>query len=71
MDIDRSDIHLVADASRVVTRPFFPGGPDRIRAIVARLLAIPEQDVLELLSGVLHDFSHRHRNLHCSYNRHP
>ena len=62
MNLTRSEVHLVADPSRVIARPFFPGGAERIRSIVGRILAIPEEAILEQLSGILRDFSSRHRN---------
>jgi predicted GH43/DUF377 family glycosyl hydrolase len=50
-----------ADCSRVITRLFLPGGEDRIRRIIDRVLTITEDEVSSLLDQVMEEFAHRHR----------
>jgi len=44
-------------------RPFNPGGEERTRRILARILDLPETDVLSLLNEVLAEFSARHQKI--------
>ena len=59
--------HLDPDPSRVVARLFLPGEElaqprSRASAIVARLLALPEDDVQRMAVRLRRDFSSRHRD---------
>ena len=40
--LKRAATILKPDQSRVLLRPFTPGGPERVAEIVARIMAIPE-----------------------------
>lgn len=61
--VTRTTIALRPDQSRVLIRPFNPGGEERTRRIIARILALPETSVLPLLNGVLAEFSMRHQKI--------
>jgi predicted GH43/DUF377 family glycosyl hydrolase len=63
MHLKRTGTILRPDQSRVLLRPFSPGGPARIAGIVARILALPEDRVAPLLDGVSAEFSERHLHL--------
>ena len=70
MDIvDRTDIVMRGDPHRVLCRLFIPGeeelirGTSRARELVARCMALTEEQVHETLERTLLDFSSRHRNL--------
>src|SRR5258706_2322666 len=54
---------LVPDRSRVLMRPFRPTTDDIARRIVARLMALPEEQVARLLGQVLGDFANRHEQV--------
>jgi predicted GH43/DUF377 family glycosyl hydrolase len=54
---------LKPDQTRVLLRPFRPGSPERIAAIITRVLAIPESEVEGLLHGICDDFSKRHEHI--------
>jgi len=54
---------LTPDRSRVLMRPFYPGSDDIARRIVARVLALPDEDVARLLSQVLGEFDDRHEQV--------
>ena len=51
-----------AESSRVITRPHIPGDPARIKKLIERVAKLGDDDVHNLLEGVFHDFSARHRN---------
>ncbi len=54
---------LKPDQTRVLLRPFRPGSPERIAAIITRVLAIPESEVEGLLHAICDDFSKRHEHI--------
>jgi predicted GH43/DUF377 family glycosyl hydrolase len=59
----RQDLQLRPDPRRVIIRPFIPGNPARLQAIIGRALALTEAEVTEELDGLLASFGPRHRNL--------
>jgi predicted GH43/DUF377 family glycosyl hydrolase len=63
LHITRTTIALRPDQSRVLIRPFNPGDEQRTQRIVARILSLPEADVLPLLNEVRAEFSGRHQNI--------
>ena len=69
MHLTRTPQRLLFDPKRVIARPFHPSDgadPDdpssRVKAILDRVLAIPDEDVPAMLDGVLREFSPRHRD---------
>jgi len=54
---------LLPDRSRVLMRPFNPSTDDIARRIVARVMALAEEDVTCLFGQVLGEFSDRHENV--------
>jgi predicted GH43/DUF377 family glycosyl hydrolase len=60
----RTGTILKPDQSRVLLRPFSPGSPERIAGIIARVVALPEDQVGPLLSEVSAEFSERHERIH-------
>ena len=63
MNITRTGIVLKPDASRVLFRPFNPVGDERPLRILARVLALPEAEVVEMLAQVMAEFKTRHQRL--------
>jgi predicted GH43/DUF377 family glycosyl hydrolase len=61
--VRRLRIQLKPDLSRVITRFFAPGEENRIRDIIGRLLAIPEETVATLLTNLEQDFHPNHPNI--------
>jgi predicted GH43/DUF377 family glycosyl hydrolase len=51
------------DSSRVITKPFIPGGPDRIRDVINRVLTLSEIDVEQILEGLKRNFEGRHKDI--------
>jgi predicted GH43/DUF377 family glycosyl hydrolase len=58
--VHRSGIHLRPDNSRVLLRPFLPGGEERAREIIGRILASSKTDMAGGLRNVIKQFSHDH-----------
>jgi hypothetical protein len=66
----RSTIHakrigptLVPDRSRVLLRPFYPSSDDIARRIIARVMALPDEEIARLLGRVLGEFADRHEHV--------
>lgn len=74
--ITRSELRLLPDPRRVLTKPFLPGGepfPDgrsRIERILGRVLALSEQSVVAELEATYARFSARHVDLLGVWERH-
>lgn len=63
MNITRTGIVLKPDPARVLFRPFNPVGDERPLRILARVLALSETEVVEMLAQVLLEFKTRHQRL--------
>jgi predicted GH43/DUF377 family glycosyl hydrolase len=63
MHLKRTATILHPDQSRVLLRPFSPGGPERIAGIIARIMALPEEQVSQLLGQISIEFSLRHEQI--------
>jgi predicted GH43/DUF377 family glycosyl hydrolase len=61
MNVTRTGIVLKPNASRVLFRPFSPAGEERPLRILARVLALPEPEVVDMLNQVLSEFKTRHQ----------
>ena len=61
--LKRTGTILNPDQSRVLLRPFNPGGPERAARIIARIMALPEDRVGPLLEEVSAEFSQRHQQI--------
>lgn len=68
--VTRRSERFVSDKRRVLTRPFLPARVEHLRSVLDRVLGLSEADVSRLLSGVLADFSQRHRNLLGTFEAH-
>jgi len=64
IEVTRTGPFLKPDQSRVLLRPFVPGGSERIERIVARIMLIPEDRVGLLLGEVTNSFTERHAKIH-------
>jgi len=61
--LKRTTTILNPDQSRVLLRPFNPGDSERVGGIIARIMALPEDQVGALLEGVSAEFSPRHQEI--------
>ena len=64
----RTPLRLLPDPRRVITKPFLLGeasvasGESRVKTLLDRILAIPEEKIPATLEKILRDFSTRHRD---------
>ncbi len=63
MNVKRLDIVLAPDPARVILRPLVLVGHERQLRILARVLALGEPEVIQVLAAVQRDFGSRHRSL--------
>ena len=69
-------LRLVPDPSRVITKPFVPSdeldqdGSSRLGRMLARIAALPDDEVASALDDVRASFGHRHRDLDAVLARH-
>ncbi|MFW5774711.1 MAG: glycoside hydrolase family 130 protein [Chitinivibrionales bacterium] len=61
--VNRTDIRLTPDSSRVLIRPFIPPTEGRIVKITSRVLALSRQEVHAQLNEVMKEFSGRHLDI--------
>jgi predicted GH43/DUF377 family glycosyl hydrolase len=54
---------LVPDRSRVLLRPFYPSSDDIARRVVVRVMALPDEEIAQLLGRVLGEFADRHEHV--------
>jgi predicted GH43/DUF377 family glycosyl hydrolase len=64
MHLKRTTTILNPDQSRVLLRPFNPGGPERAARIIARIMALPEDQVRAILDGICAEFWERHQEIY-------
>src|SRR5881392_46276 len=70
MKLHPTSLLLWPDNKRVVVRPFISMDPTRVQHIIARALALSEQETEKQLSLLRADFSERHVDLNKSWLRH-
>ncbi|MDB4992941.1 MAG: hypothetical protein JWM74_373 [Myxococcaceae bacterium] len=70
MNVTRLPLRLAADSRRVIARPFIPGGPPRIRAVIDRVAALTEAEVSSMLSALVDDYRQRHKNIRGIFRQH-
>jgi predicted GH43/DUF377 family glycosyl hydrolase len=63
LNLKRTATIIRPDQSRVLLRPFSPGDTQRIDGIIARIMALPEEEVGPLLDGICAEFSQRHQGI--------
>jgi len=70
-----NSVRLVPDARRVITKPFIPGdeirpnGTSRLQIVLRRIMAMPEDEVVDTLDSAYKDFVGRHRDLRAVLQR--
>src|SRR6478672_10174398 len=74
--IKRTSHRLLHDPGRVIAKPYLPGEEiftdtgTRAGLLMARILALPEDEVVRVLGETLHRFAGRHRSLELLLERH-
>jgi len=66
----RHSEELSADDSRVITRPFIPGGEGRVAAVISRVLGMADGDAATQLSRVSSLYAARHKGLNQVFEQH-
>jgi predicted GH43/DUF377 family glycosyl hydrolase len=61
--VRRTPTILEPDLSRVLLRPFTPGGPERMAQIVSRIMSLPEDEAGRLLAEISVEFAARHQHI--------
>jgi predicted GH43/DUF377 family glycosyl hydrolase len=59
----RHQIILQPESARVIIRPFIPSSPQRLAAIIGRVLALTEEEAAAEMAAVHADFDSRHLNI--------
>ncbi|QEN08499.1 glycosidase [Oceanispirochaeta crateris] len=68
--IKRLDTTLYPDPKRVIARFYLPGGEDRGRYIIQKIMSLSEEKVQELLQRILGNYANRHRNITNIFENH-
>jgi len=68
--VNRKPIRFYSDPKRVIVRFFFPGGEQRVKSIVKKVLEMPDEAARLSLNQALRDFSNRHRNISRVFKKH-
>ena len=61
--VKRMTNRFYPDPKRVIARFYIPGGEGRGELIIQKVLSLSEEDVKNILTRVLANFAHRHRNI--------
>jgi predicted GH43/DUF377 family glycosyl hydrolase len=69
LPIERKTIKVYPDSKRVIARFFF-NGEERAKEVIQRVMALTEQEVFDIISPILQEYSKRHRNITKVLNRH-
>lgn len=67
--VSRKTTKIYPNSSRVVAR-FFSNGPTRAKAVIKKVMEMPDDKMEEYLNQILREFSKRHRNITRIYARH-
>lgn len=68
--MERTDIRITPDPSRVLIRPFIPRDTNRITKIISRVLSLPDETVGKQLSRVMEEFAERHFDINRIFEHH-
>ena len=69
LTVNRTGIRLSPDISRVIPR-FFNTGETRSLALIAKVVAIPEEEASQLLLRIKEEFCARYRDIDAIFNKH-
>ena len=63
LPVRRTADRIVSESSRVLAKPYLPGGEVRIRNVIDRVLALSEEQANQILEQVIAGFATRHKNI--------
>jgi len=67
--IQRTSVRVNPDAKRVIAR-FFYNGEERAKGVIQKIMGLTEQQVFDIISPILQEYSKRHRNITKVFQRH-
>lgn len=70
IEIFRHNIHFHPESERVIIRPFIPDHKPSIAAMIDRILAMSEEQVLLDLAAIRQEFDYRHFNIDAIFDEH-
>jgi len=70
INADRKDIRFYPDSKRVIARFHLPGGDERAKNIIPKILSLSDEDTRFTLNQVLANFSQGHRNISKIFRKH-
>jgi len=70
ISVNRKENKFYPDSKRVITRFYMPGGDGRGEFIIKKVMSLSEDEVKTVFTGVLRDFTHRHRNITKVFKKH-
>ena len=70
LHLQRHDIALLPESSRVIIRPFIPASAQRIATIIGRALALSEEEAVTELQTLHSEFDSRHFDIERSLLEH-
>jgi predicted GH43/DUF377 family glycosyl hydrolase len=70
LKVRRKTNKIEGDTSRVITRLHLPDDRPRISKIIRRVMSLPDKAAKELLARIMADFSNRHEDIGCIFERH-
>ncbi len=68
--VTRKPMKFMQDQTRVITRLHLPGGDDRLRKIIQRVVCMEDEQVARVLRDVMNEFSVRHEHIMQVFERH-
>ncbi|MDA3956813.1 glycoside hydrolase family 130 protein [Oceanispirochaeta sp.] len=68
--IRRLNVTLYPDPKRIIARFYLPGGEDRGRFIIQKIMKLPEEEIQAILKRVLGSYANRHRNINSIFENH-
>jgi predicted GH43/DUF377 family glycosyl hydrolase len=68
--VTRLPLRLAADPRRVIARSFNPGGPGRIRAVIERVRALSDEQVVAMVTALVADYRERHKDVRGIFRQH-
>ena len=67
--IDRKEVKISPDSTRVIAKFFF-NGEERAVQLIKQVLELSKEEIFKLISPILQDFSKRHRNITQKLEKH-
>lgn len=69
LPIERKTVKVYPDSKRVIARFFF-NGEERAKSIITKVMTLNEEQVFQIISPLLQEYSKRHRNITKILTRH-